>query len=238
MLEATVHRAQQTYSQLTTLTSICHQQHDNIQQLSRQLKAVTAALHVATQPRRCNNCDDPLASLPSSASSLLQSCIVSSALASSLLLSSQVGICVTDGWSGAVLDVNDELLSLCGWPRSQMLDSGMPVIAWSNVRSQVQLRRAGDDKLAVNRDRLGLQADQYGRSWRQLWQLYSGEVDKADAVWRCRHAPGDSLFDMSCSTHVASWADEAEEGNGCGEKRRVPGRVVWIISVTDAMRMD
>ena len=86
MVEATVHRAQQMYEQLIILSSACYQQHESIQQLSRQLKAVTAALHVATQPRHCNNCEHPLASLPGDSSSLLHSCLASSAIAASLLL--------------------------------------------------------------------------------------------------------------------------------------------------------
>lgn len=237
VLETTVHKAREMYEQLSILTSACYKQHDSIQQLRRQLKAVTAALHVATQPRRCDNCEHPLASVPADSSSILHSCIASSALTSSLLLACRVGTCVMDGSSGRLLDANDELLDFSGWQRSQLVDACQPVVGWPNVRSQVQLRRPVDDKSADNRGRVGLAADQYGRSWQRIWQLYTGELDKTDAVWRCCHAGG-GIYEMSCSQHVASWEDEDGEEVPVSGMRRTPGRVVWIISIMDAKRVD
>ena len=62
-------------------------------------------------------------------------------------------------------------------------------------------------------------------------------------MWGCCHAPGDK-YEMSCSTHVASWEEE-EDGDdervgqyGTSRPRRLPGRVVWIISIMDAKRVD
>ena len=142
-----------------------------------------------------------------------------------------MGICVTDGLTGGTLDVNDELMHFCHYPPLHVLLATQPVVGWANVRSQAQMGRAVDEKTADNGRRVGLAADQYGRSWQGLWQLYAGEVNKTDAVWRCCHAPGDKL-EMNCSAHVASW--EEKDVDGIGELRRVPA--VWCGSYQYWMR--
>ena len=217
--------------QLASLTATCQQQRDRIRYFQRQLTAATAALHVVTQTHMRGADEHPLSTLPGESSAVLQSCIASCALLASLMLSCDVGMCVMDGVSGRTLAVNDALAAYCGCQRSQL--TCQPVVGWRNVRSQAQLRRPVSEETAVS-PRVGLSADQYSRSWDRLWRLYTGELDKADAVWRCRHTPGDVL-ETSCCTHVASW-EEAEEDSG--ELRRVPDRVVWIVSLMDAKRMD
>ena len=56
------------------------------------------------------------------------------------------------------------------------------MVGWTKVQSQAQLGRAVDDQSTDDRGRVGLAANQYGRSWQRLWQLYAGELDKMAAV--------------------------------------------------------
>ena len=224
VLQATVNKARQLYDRLSLLDAACHRQHDEIQQLRHQLEATTAALHAVQRP------SSPAPTCYPAASSSLDFHLSSSVLSSSLQLAARVGISVTDGQTGYLIDVNAHLLHNSGWQRSDAI--GRQVVT---PYAEVMRCATGEEETIDSLVTLPTcpQRQQYRSSYSRLRRLYQAEVDKMDAVWRCVR-DGRSI-ELSCCCWVADWVSLSDGQAGV---QQLPGRVVWVLSLTDAKVVD
>ena len=225
VVAAAVNRGRELHDQLAFLHAACHHQHDEITQLRHRLDATTAALHAATQPPH-PSLDGHTAK---SQSASLDLYLGFSALNSSLLLAARVGICVTDGETGRLLDANAHLLHNSGSQRSDVIGR-LVVTPFADVmKSETQWEEAVDRE--SDSEWASKQRQQYRSSFHELRRLYSAEADRVDAVWRCPQRGGRTI-EFSCGCWVADWVS-VDSGQARAQQQQ-PGRVVWVLSLTDA----
>jgi len=81
------------------------------------------------------------------------------------------------------------------------------------------------------------QEPQYERSIRLRQQLYSGAVDRIEAVWRAQLADG-RLYEFAATSWVSEWEEVECGSGGSGVKKRQPYHAMSVVSGTELVCVE
>ena len=132
-----------------------------------------------------------------------------------------------------IVDVTSRFLFCTGWQRPNIVGRRWPSL---HTKRDTKQRAAGlRDNPVLVQGMGGLlvpsrQEPQYERSIRLRQQLYGGEVDTVEAVWRAQLADG-KLYEFQATSWVSEW-EEVEWGGGRGGSRRQPYQAMSVINST------
>ena len=180
--------------------------------------------------------------LPRAMSSPIRAHLERIGLHSSMFVHSSVTQLLLDARSGLVADVSERWLATSGWTRSEVIARRFFPPARLMI-TQPDLLRTRNRIMASKRVLvLGKngrmvpqkQEPQYEKSLRLAQQLWRGEIDTMDAVWRGQMRDG-KMYDRRIYSWVSEWED-VECGGGVRMKQ--PCYIMAVCSVADIVCVD
>ena len=213
-----------------------------IEQLQRLVAQLADACNQAAEDRSTNSLPTELSTsslsaqldhLPRFVSSSVQSYLKRVGLHSSLFIHSSACQLLLHARSGLIADVNDRFVAGSGWKRSELIGRRcFPPARLMQTNPQLVQNR-NSPMMASNRPPVQSQSGrlvpqrqepQYERTLQLAQQLWNGELESMDAVWRAQLRNG-KVYER----HIFCWVSEWEDVDcGNGVRRRQP---LYILSI-------
>ena len=209
-----------------------------IEVLKRRVAELTEG-STATPPANHPPPSSTQLALSHAASSTLAAHLRHSSLHSPMRDHSTVCLILLQPSTNRIIDVTSRFLACTGWQRTHIVGRRWPKLHTKRdvgrravvLRDDAVLVEGGGGMLVPSR-----QEPQYERSIRLREQLYSGEVDRIEAVWRAQLADG-RLYEFQATSWVSEW-EEVECGGGQGGLKRQACQAMSVVGGTQIVCVE
>ena len=235
ILEQSVRRIEQLQLLVTQLAQLCNQQ-----------------LPCDSQPQPRRNITPSAASsdchldlLPRFVSSHLDSRLRRESLHASMFVQSSVCLALFEVSSGLITDVSDRFLQHTGWERSHLVGRRwMPPLHALTSTSQPQFTAVQHDRRVLVEGAGGRLEEsrpepQCERSLQLLGELYRGQCDSIDVVWRGRLRDG-RCYDKRVHHWVSEWDERNVDAGDCSkqQRQRLPTFVMSLLNSRETILIE
>ena len=236
ILEHSARRLEQMQSIIHQLTAACNTQQQTNRHLLTQLQTSNRELQQSPPPSH------PLAWFRAPVSQQLDANLGQQSLYSSLFLSASAPIFVIRCDTGYVVDVNSRMLDESGWMRhhlvGRLMSAPYDMLVGSSIVTLERKMRLAPNRVLVERgDGQWVPAqgqEQYAKSRFLAKQLYTGQVNQIDAVWRSEMRNG-KVYEVTCKSWINGFRDVLDEE---GNMVKRPNTIVMVCDTQNAVCVD
>ena len=240
ILEHSARRLEQMQSVIHQLTAACTAQQQSNRHLLSQLQQSNG--YDAELPRLKSSTGHSLALFHPPVAQQLDANLGQQSLYASLFLSASAPMFVIRCDTGYVVDVNRRMLDESGWTRDHLVGRLMTapydaLVSDSTHDVERIMRNAGSRVLVASSDGRWVPASkqaQYESSKRKSQQLYAGQVNQIDAVWRQQMSNG-KVYEVNCRSWISGFRDVV---NAEGRLVRRPNTAVFVCDTLNAVCVD
>ena len=230
ILQETVTRMEQLQMLVVQLAEVCKQQESDVGD---------AAVPSVFQSSAFAHLDH----LPRFVSSTVQSYLRRVGLHSSMFIHSSASQLLLHARSGLIADANERFLTNSGWKRTELVGRRLfPPARLMQTNPQIiqnrQSRLMTTNRLPVQgkngRTVPQKQVPQYGRTLERAKQLWNGEIEAFEAVWRGQLRDG-KMYERKIYCWVSEW-EEVECGGGV--RKRQPAYIMSVQQLAEPMCVE
>ena len=235
ILEHSARRLEQMQSIIHQLTAACttQQQHNRL---------LLTELQTNNQQLQQSPSSHPLGLFHPPVAQQLDANLGSQSLYASLFLAASAPMFIIRCDTGYITDVNSRLLQESGWMRHHLVGRLMTapydlLMCSPLVDLERVMRNASNRVLVEGQDGQLVPAtkqEQYARSRNLAKQLYTGQVNQIDAVWRAQMRNG-KVYEVMCKSWITGFRDVVDVD---GRQVKRPNTVVFVCDTANAVCVD